>query len=59
MSPNKEKTNLYMTTAVIFSGLLFMFITGYYVVENTSNSNSREMAVDERIDRCYEEKGLN
>jgi len=48
-----------MTTTVLVSALLFMFITGFYIIENTKNSNSREMAIDQRIDQCYEEKGLN
>ncbi len=59
MSHNESKQNIYMTTTIIVTALLFMLITGYYVIENTGNSNSREMAVDQRIDQCYEEKGLN
>ena len=54
-----DKRNLYMTTAIIGTGLFFMLFTGYYIVENTENSNSREMAVDQRIDDCYTEKGLD
>jgi len=54
-----KKYNLYMTTAVIFTGLAFMLITGYRIVQNTENSNSREMAVDQRIDNCYKAKGLD
>jgi len=59
MSLDQVKHNLYMTTSIILSGLLFMVITGFYVVENTDNSNSREIAVDQRIDQCYEEEGLD
>ena len=59
MSLDANKTNLYMTTGIIITGLIFMFITGYFIIENTGNSNSREMAVDQRIDKCYEEKGLD
>jgi len=59
MSFNPVKRNLYMTSTIILSGLLFMLITGFYIIENTGNSNSREMAVDQRIDQCYKEKGLN
>ena len=59
MGEVQEKQNIFLTTAVISSALLFMLITGYFIVDNTGNSNSREMAVDERIDNCYEEKGLN
>jgi len=54
-----DKRNLYMTTAIIGVGLSFMLLTGYYIVENTENSNSREMAVDQRIDDCYAKKGLD
>ena len=59
MEEAQEKQNIFLTTAVISSALLFMLITGYFIVDNTGNSNSREMAVDERMDNCYEEKGLN
>ena len=59
MSLDPAKRNLYMTSTIILAGLLFMLITGYYILENTANSNSREMAVDQRIDNCYEEKGLD
>ena len=59
MSLNLGKRNLYMTTSIIFSGLLFMVITGFYIAESTESSNSREMAVDQRIDQCYEQQELN
>ena len=59
MEEVNEKKNIFLTTAIISSALLFMLITGYYIVDNTENSNSREMAVDKRINKCYEEKGLN
>jgi len=52
------RQNIYLTTGIIASALLFMLITGYYVVHNTENSSSSDMAVDQRIDQCYEEKGL-
>ena len=59
MSLDPAKHNLYMTSAIISSAILFMIITGYYITENAGNSNSREMAIDQRIDQCYEEKGLD
>jgi len=59
MSLDPDKQNLYMTSAIIGSALLFMVITGYYIMQNAGNSNSREMAIDQRIDQCYEEKGLD
>jgi len=59
MEEAQEKQNIFLTTAVISSALLFMLITGYFIVDNTGNSNSREMAVDKRMDNCYEEKGLD
>ncbi len=54
-----KKRNLYMSSGIIATALLFMLITGYYILNGVENSNSREMAVDERIDRCYKEKGLD
>jgi len=59
LAHNETKQNIYMTSAIITTAVLFMFITGFYIVDNTRNSNSREMAVDQRIDQCYEEKGLD
>lgn len=48
-----------MTSIIIATGLLFMLITGYYILEGVDNSSSKDMAVDQRIDQCYEEKGLD
>jgi len=58
MTFDPSKRNLYMTTAIILTGLGFMFVTGYFILNGIENSNSREMAIDQRIDQCYEEKGL-
>jgi len=59
MPLDPAKRNLYLASSIILSGFLFMVITGFYIVENTENSNSREMAIDQRIDQCYEEEELN
>jgi len=58
MDKNEEGKNIFLTTGLISSALVFMIVTGYYVVQNTENSSSSDMAVDQRIDKCYEEKGL-
>jgi len=59
MPHDEAKQNVYLTSAIISMSLLFMLITGSYIVENIENSNSREMAIDQRIDQCYKEKGLD
>ncbi len=59
MALDPKKRNLYMTTIIIAVGLVFMAISGYYILNGVENSSSRDMAVDQRIDQCYEEKGLD
>lgn len=59
MALDPKKRNLYMTALIIVTGLIFMAITGYYILDNIENSSSRDMAIDQRIDKCYEEKGLD
>jgi len=59
MGLDPKKRNIYMTTIVIAVGLAFMAITGYYILSGVENSSSRDMAIDERIDNCYAEKGLD
>lgn len=58
MALDPKKRNLYMTTVIIGIGLGFMAITGYFILNNVENSSSKDMAIDQRIDQCYEEKGL-
>ena len=56
---DKKKRNIYLVVAVISTGLFFMIITGYYITSGVSGGSSLEMAIDQRIDKCYEEKGLD
>ena len=58
MALDPKKRNLYMTTAIIAVGLIFMAVTGYFILNNVEHGSSRDMAIDQRIDKCYEEKGL-
>jgi len=58
MALDPKKRNLYMTTAIIAVGLIFMAISGYYILNGVENGSSLDMAIDQRIDKCYEEKGL-
>ena len=55
----EKRQNIFLTTGIITSALMFMLVSGYFVVNATDNSNSREIAIDQRIDNCYEEKGLD
>jgi len=59
MKEAQGSQNIYLTTAIISIALGFMLITGYYIIENTENSSSSDMAVDQRIDECYEKNGLD
>lgn len=59
MALDPKKRNLYMTSIIIAIGLVFMAISGYYILNGVENSSSKDMAIDQRIDKCYEEKGLD
>ncbi|MCJ7764916.1 MAG: hypothetical protein MUP09_03140 [Thiovulaceae bacterium] len=54
-----NKRNVYLATAIIASGLVFMIVTGYYIMSGVSGGSSVEMAIDRNLDECYKEKGLN
>ena len=54
----EKRQNIFLTTGIITSALMFMLVSGYFVVNSTDNSNSREIAIDARIDKCYKDKGL-
>jgi len=56
---DKKQRNIYMTTAIIVIGLVFMIITGYYITSGVSGGSSAEMAIDKSIDDCYREKNLD
>ncbi|MDA3946019.1 MAG: hypothetical protein PF439_05010 [Helicobacteraceae bacterium] len=59
MMLDPKKRNLYLTSIIIVLGLLFMFVTGYYILNGVEHGSSKDMAIDQRIDQCYEEKGLD
>lgn len=59
MALDPKKRNFYMTSTIIATALIFMLTSGYYIHDGVENSSSRDMAVDQRIDQCYEEKGLD
>ena len=56
---DKKKRNIYLASGIIIAGLFFMVITGVYITNGVSGGSSLEMAIDQRIDKCYKEKGLN
>ncbi len=59
MQLDKKQRNIYMTTAIIAVGLVFMIITGYYITSGVSGGSSAEMAIDKSIDDCYQAKNLD
>lgn len=59
MQLDKKQRNIYMTTAIIAVGLVFMIITGYYITNGVTGGSSAEMAIDKSVDDCYKEKNLD
>ena len=59
MQLDKKERNIYLTTAIIAVGLVFMIVTGFYITSGVSGGSSAEMAIDKSIDDCYKEKNLD
>ena len=56
-SYNKQRS-VYLASAIIAGGLLFMLGTGLYVTSSVSGGSSLEMAIDKRVDDCWKEHKL-
>ena len=56
-SYNKQRS-VYLASAIIADGLLFMLGTGLYVTSSVSGGSSLEMAIDKRVDDCWKEHKL-
>ena len=53
-----KQHNIYLASAIIISGLLFMFGTSLYISSSVSSGSSLEMAIDKRVDDCWKENNL-
>ena len=58
MSFNKKQRSVYLASAIIVGGLLFMLGTGAYINSGVSGGSSLEMAIDKRVDDCWEKNNL-
>lgn len=56
LDPNKK--NIYVTTAIILAGLVFMLVSGIAIIDDVGNSSSVEISIDQKVDACYEREGL-
>ncbi len=56
-SYNKQRS-VYLASAIIASGLLFMLASGVYISSSVSGGSSLEMAIDKKVDDCWKEHKL-
>ncbi len=59
MKFNKKNYNIYLTSAIIAAGLIYMGMSALYINKNVMSQTSADIAIDKRIDACYAEKGLD
>ena len=55
---NNKQYSVYLASAVIAGGLFFMLATGVYISSGISGGSSLEMAIDKRVDDCWEKNNL-
>jgi hypothetical protein len=56
MKINKKLYGIYFTSAVIIAGLVYMGISTFYIMDNVMGQSSVDMAIDKRVDECWEKK---
>ena len=54
----KKQRNVYLASALIIGALFFMLGSGVYLSHSISGGSSLEMAIDKRVDDCWEKKKL-
>ncbi|MEE8588219.1 MAG: hypothetical protein V3S80_02595 [Sulfurimonadaceae bacterium] len=55
---DNKQHSVYLASAIIAGGLLFMLGTGVYISSGVSGGSSLEMAIDKRVDDCWKEHKL-
>ena len=55
---NKKYNNIYLVSSIIFGALLFMSVSGYFVINNLENESSVDIFIDKQVDECYEKLKL-
>lgn len=56
MELDKSKYNIYLVSAIITAGLLFMGISTYYIMGDVKSESSRDILIDKQVDECYANK---
>ena len=58
MKFDKKMYGIYLTSAVILVGVVYMSISSFYIMSDVNNGSSVDIAIDKRIDACWERKEL-
>lgn len=53
MELDKKKYNIYLVSAIITAGLVFMGVSTYYISGNIGGESSRDILIDKQVDQCY------
>ncbi|MEA3374045.1 MAG: hypothetical protein U9Q62_10220 [Campylobacterota bacterium] len=53
MELDRRKYTIYLVSAIIAVGLLFMGVTLYTITSGVGNESSRDMLIDRQVDECY------
>ncbi|MEA1919354.1 MAG: hypothetical protein U9N52_05890 [Campylobacterota bacterium] len=56
MKFDKKLYGIYLTSAVIAIGVIYMGISSFYIVDNVTEGSSVDIAIDKRVDQCWEKK---
>ena len=56
---DKKKYNIYLVSAIIGAGLLYMGISTWYIQKEVMSQTSVDLAIDRAVDQCWEHKSVN
>ncbi len=59
MSLDKKKYNIYLVSAIIGAGLLYMGISTWYIQKEVMSQTSVDLAIDRAVDQCWDQKKVN
>ncbi len=59
MTFDKRSYNIYLVTAVIAAGLLFMALSLWHIAGDIDSQSSVDLAIDRMVDECWEKNGLD
>jgi len=59
MKLNKDYKNIYLVAGIIVAAFAFMAISTWGVLGEVNNETSQDIAIDQAVDKCWEDQNLD